>query len=82
MAAEVLTIPRVYLADQKLARQSGHHTIYATSEQPVTPGRDPELITLTFEFGLARNVPKAMYDQFHRLGYVTTDRPKRQGDDD
>ena len=84
MAAEVTTIPRVYLKD-KTFWKSAHHTAYAT------PGgnphnkddlRQPEI--LVFEFGVARQVPLAKYELFADCGIATTDRPvlRRPGDED
>jgi hypothetical protein len=76
MAVEFVTIPRVYLTDPNINRSSGHHTIYA-SEGVIRPGEDtPPMYRLEFEFGVARNVPQHIYDRFHALGHVTTERPR------
>ena len=76
MAAEEVKIPRVYLTDPNVNRRSAHHTIYASDAGPVAPGVEAPLIRLEFEFGVARQVPKTLYDRFHALGHVTTERPK------
>lgn len=82
MAAEVLTVPRVYLKDKSFWK-SGHHTAYATPNgNPGNPEdkRNPE--TLVFEFGVARHVPLAKFKLFEDCGIATTDRPKMKTFDD
>ena len=78
MANEVITIPRVYLK-QKHFHKSAYHTAYAPapSDPHAQPGVDQALVTLTFEMGIARNVPKNLYDLFEAMGIATTNRPKR-----
>ena len=76
MSADEVKIPRVYLTDPNINRKSAHHTIYASADGPVIPGVETPLIRLEFDFGVARQVPKTLYDLFHDLGHVTTERPK------
>lgn len=75
MAAEEVKIPRVYLTDPNINRRSAKHTIYAGSG-PIKPGEESPLVRLEFDFGVARGVPQSLYDRFHALGHVTTERPK------
>lgn len=81
MAADEVKIPRVYLVDTSINRTSGHHTLYAGSG-PIHPGEESPMHKLEFEFGVARQVPKTLYDRFHDLGHVTTDRPKTRQEKD
>ena len=81
MSAEVTTISRVYLKPKALWK-SGQHTAYAAPGQnPKNPGDNVEVYTLVFNFGLARHVPKNVYDAFAAAGIATTDRPRLDGDD-
>lgn len=75
MAAEVTTIPRVYLKDKQYWK-SGYHTAYATPNGNPSNHEDhraPE--ALVFEFGVARGVPLAKFELFRDAGIATTDRP-------
>ena len=83
MAADIVTVSRVYLKDKNLWK-SGHHTAYATPEGNPNNKDDlraPE--SLVFEFGVARHVPLAKYELFQSIGIATTERPVlRPLDDD
>lgn len=76
MAAEILTIPRVYLKPEHL-RQSMYHTAYAAAPtQPhAQPGADQALVKLVFVKGVAYGVLKTEYDLFAAQGIATTQRP-------
>lgn len=73
------TIARVYLRDPDLARRSGYHTAYCgTGNRLNADGSDPEMFSLTFYMGVARNVPVNVYRRFRDAGVATTERPKRR----
>lgn len=76
MAAEVLTIPRVYLRPEHL-RQSMYHTAHAPAPtQPnAQPGTDQALVQLVFVAGVAYDVPTTLYDLFAAQGIATKERP-------
>ncbi len=81
MPADEIKIPRVYLTDPSINRKSAHHTLYAgPCKGELAPGEEPPMYRLEFEFGVARQVPKALYDRFADLGHVTTDRPRSDAD--
>ena len=77
MPVDEIKIPRVYLTDTNINRKSAHHTLYAgPGKGELAPGEEPPMYRLEFEFGVARQVPKTLYDRFYDLGHVTTDRPR------
>ena len=79
----VTTVRRVYLRPG-IAPQSMYHTAYcpAPSQANAQPGADQTLITLTFIAGVAQDVPQATYDLFAAAGIATTERPRRQWEQD
>ena len=82
MPAEVITVRRVYLKPRILWK-SAHHTAYtAPGQNPNDPSNHHEVFTLTFEFGVARNIPMNVYKAFEAAGIATTERPKLDTDDD
>lgn len=81
MAADVTTVSRVYMADPNINTHSMHHTIYAGRE-PLKPGTEQEMVKLEFFGGVARGVDTQTFQLLKDLGHVTTDRPKRRGDED
>ncbi len=82
MAAEIVTIPRVYLKDRTLALRSAHHTAYASaSHSPIQPGKEVPLLKLEFIQGVVRNVPAQIYQAFADAGVATTDRPRRRSEE-
>ena len=78
MADQLVTIPsiaRVYLKDKSLWK-SGHHTAFAApGGSPNDPNSHADMYTLVFEFGVARDVERTVYDVFAKAGIATTDRP-------
>ena len=81
MVNEVTTVRRVYIADKEKQTRSALHTVYA-GEGSITPGVEKPLQTLTFLFGIARDVPLATFERFRDLGHATIDRPRRRGEDE
>lgn len=82
MSVEVVTIPRVYLKPKSL-RNSAFHTAYIVPGQnPNDPNSNKEYLSLEFNRGLARNVPKNIYDAFAAAGIATTERPRYDEEDE
>ena len=81
MAAEITTIPRVYLRQRELWK-SGFHTAYcAPGQNPKDQNSNQETYQLQFFFGIARHVPLNVYNAFADAGIATTDRPRLSDDD-
>ena len=76
MAAEITTIARVYLKPEQF-RKSMYHTARAPAPglPNAQPGADQPMVELTFEGGIAFDVPTATYDIFAALGIATTEIP-------
>lgn len=79
--AEILTVARVYLRPRELWK-SAHHTAFCSmTGKPAKVGEEVEVARLEFNFGVARHVPKKLYDLFVAAGIATTDRPKLRNED-
>lgn len=82
MAAEVVTVRRVYLKPESL-RKSGWHTAwYPDLSMPREPGKDQMMRSLEFFFGVAKDVPLNIYEQLASMGIATKDRPRRRDEED
>ena len=81
MAAEVAKVSKVYMKDPNINTHSMHHTIYAGRE-PLKPGTEQEMVKVEFFGGVAKDVDTQTYKLLKDLGHVTTDRPKRRGDEE
>ena len=81
MAAEVPKIARVYMKDPNINTHSMHHTIYAGRE-PLKPGTEQEMLKVEFVAGVSRNMDPQTFELLRDMGHVTTDRPKRRGDEE
>jgi hypothetical protein len=82
MASEEILISRVYLKP-KAFWKSGMHTHYTSlGATPGTPIGEAPLQKIEYWFGVARGLPKSLYDIGVADGIATTDRPARRGEDE
>ena len=76
MAIEITTIPKVYLKDKSLWRSAYHTAIASSTGTLAVPGQPEAVVTLTFLYGLAKDVPVTLYRIFADAGIATTDMPR------
>lgn len=75
--AEIVTVPRAYLKPTDLQKFSMWHTSYIAD-----PIDKTKLHRLEITGGVIRNLPVETYRRFADAGILTTERPRRRGEDD
>jgi hypothetical protein len=69
-------MPKIcYLQPRDLVRHSRHHTAYASDKAIYAPTEKPQLVSITFINGVARDIPEDIYRRFKDLGIADTKRP-------
>jgi hypothetical protein len=72
----------VYLKPRALWKSAFHTARCCPGQNPKDPNSHVEEMTLVFHFGVARHVPKNVYDAFAAIGIATTERPRFTDDDE